>query len=337
MLALLGLYGILDPFKVLWPHANYYPVSDQFVMLNRDVVSFEVYRKNAPVHHYDSFILGNSRSIFYPWRDWAACIGSDRVLHFDASSESLLGIDLKLRYLDGRCAISNCLIVLDSAALGTVTNQAGHLFTKHYLLAGGNAAAFQWKFLRAFLDRHFLTAYFDMKLRHTYKPYMQDIFQTRVWDYDVDHNELSLDSTIEREIRTNPRAYYTSRTNVFYPRDGVVRYSPIVVGQRQLELLSDMRNILEKHRTNYRIVISPHYNQVSLAREDLAVLRQLFGADKVFDFSGVNEFTSHVENYYEDSHYRPEVARGILREIYQGSVVNLSAREESGRLTGSHQ
>lgn len=337
MIAILALYGILDPFKVLWPHSNYYPASDQFVMLNRDVVSFKVYRQNSPVRHYDSFILGNSRSIFYPWRDWAGYIGSDRVFHFDASSESLLGIDLKLRFLDRHCGISNCLIVLDAATLGMVTNQAGHLFAKHYRLVGGNAAAFQWTFFRAFLDRHFLTAYFDMKLRHTFKPYMHDIFQTRTWDYDVAHNELSLDSTIEMEIRTNAATYYEARTNIFYPRDGAERYSPKVIGDRQVELLADMRDLLHKQRTHYRIVISPLYDQIRLAPEDLAVLKKIFGDQNVFDFSGVNEFTRRVENYYEDSHYRPEVARGILREIYQRPAVSVTDRAEHGQLKPNPQ
>jgi hypothetical protein len=63
------------------------------------------------------------------------------------------------------------------------------------------------------------------------------------------------------------------------------------------------------------------YNQVSFAADDLAVIKTLFGSENVFDFSGINEMTSHVENYYEDSHYRPHVARAIMNEIYRSPVL----------------
>jgi hypothetical protein len=46
-------------------------------------------------------------------------------------------------------------------------------------------------------------------------------------------------------------------------------------------------------------------------------LSGIFGTERVFDFSGVNEFTTDFRNYYEESHYRPQVAREILKRIYE--------------------
>ena len=40
------------------------------------------------------------------------------------------------------------------------------------------------------------------------------------------------------------------------------------------------------------------------------------GAENVFDFSGVSEFTSDYRNYYDDSHYRPNVTREVLNVAY---------------------
>ena len=70
------------------------------------------------------------------------------------------------------------------------------------------------------------------------------------------------------------------------------------------------------NKTNYRIIISPLYNQIKLNNQDLDYLKQLFGKDNVFDFSGINKFTKDYNNYYESSHYRPHIAREIMQLIY---------------------
>ena len=321
LLAFITLYVILDPFRVVRQHDNYY-VGAGRVMLNRDFVSLQMFEKNFPRYRYDSFILGNSRSIFYEWNDWSKYIGSDKIFHFDASSESLLGIDLKLKYLDRRCAIDNCLIILDGSALGIVTNQDGHIFTKHYRLSGQNQMAFQMKFFKAFIDKHFLRAYLDLRWHHRFRPSMGEVLDPRVWDYDAAHNELSLHSTIEAEIERG--RYYQEKAGLFPLRDHVKRNAPAVIGSRQMQLLTEMREILGRQKSNYRVVISPLYDQVSLAPADAEALRKIFGADKVSDFSGVNELTSRSENYYESSHYRPVVSRAIMSKIYTENALRVS-------------
>src|SRR4051794_10986558 len=94
ILILTGIYIWLDPFKVLFRYENYYPLNDQFVTLNRDFVSTEVFRNKYSAYKYDSFIFGNSRSLFYEVAKWQPYIKSekDRMFHFDASGESLYGI-----------------------------------------------------------------------------------------------------------------------------------------------------------------------------------------------------------------------------------------------------
>jgi hypothetical protein len=322
LLLVLALYFVCDPFKVLWHHANYYPPNGQHVTLNRDFVSFECFNNNSLAYQYDSFILGNSRSIFYEWKEWSRHIHSERIFHFDASSESLLGIALKLRYLDSRSAISNCLIIIDAHTLATATNHPGHIFTKHYALSGENPFSFHWKFLKVFLQRNFLLAYCDFRVRGQFRPYMRDILEERRWDYDPAHNELSLHSTLEREIGDG--LYYARNARNFRSRDGREHVGAPVIGAVQRDMLQQIREILARHRSSYRLVISPLYDQVRLAPEDLRFLCATFGAQNVFDFSGVNELTSRIENYYEDSHYRPVVASLVMTEIYRNRDLSVT-------------
>jgi hypothetical protein len=89
-----------------------------------------------------------------------------------------------------------------------------------------------------------------------------------------------------------------------------------VIGPIQMQMLSNIRQLLMKHHTNYRIVINPLYNQVEMSPGDLKVLHGMFVQDNVYDFSGINKLTQSYTNYYETSHYRPHVAREIMNIIY---------------------
>jgi hypothetical protein len=50
---------------------------------------------------------------------------------------------------------------------------------------------------------------------------------------------------------------------------------------------------------------------------DLRYLTNLFGKENVYDFSGINEYTESIYNYYENSHYRPYVADEIMKKLYE--------------------
>ena len=78
-----------------------------------------------------------------------------------------------------------------------------------------------------------------------------------------------------------------------------------------------MRDVFRRKGTNCHVVVSPLYDQVRLNPSDLAALEDIFGAERVHDYSGVNAITADRHNYYEPYHYRPTVARHIMQEIYR--------------------
>ena len=135
---------------------------------------------------------------------------------------------------------------------------------------------------------------------------------------DVKTNELSYDK-YDEQIQTNPEAYYNSRRGLFYQRDAVSAESKCCIGLPQQEILKNMRSVLASFKTNYKIIVSPLYDQKRINSEDLRYLQQLFGAANVFDFSGKNHFTEPYTNYYETSHYRPVVCDSILSLVYHRS------------------
>ena len=92
-------YIILDPFKVIWPHNIYYIKGDGGI--NRDYVSTTTYIKQKNKYHYDSFIFGNSRSLFYKTEDWKKHLEPNSIcFHFSESGGSVIGLYSKLRLID---------------------------------------------------------------------------------------------------------------------------------------------------------------------------------------------------------------------------------------------
>ncbi|MEO5571603.1 MAG: hypothetical protein ABIT08_01885, partial [Bacteroidia bacterium] len=240
-----------------------------------------------------------------------------KIFHFDASAESLYGIHQKFLFLKKRnVPVKNCLIILDYALLSKTENQEGHIVRKHYLLTGESKFDFQFLFFKAYLDRNFLRAYYDLKITHHFKPYMQKVMLRKTFDYEPVTNELQLKS--DEAAIGNGTFYNKKKINTFARKDTLTtKISPPVIDSMQWSFLNDIKSILVEDAADYKIIISPLYHQKYLNPADVKKLKDIFGPENVFDFSGKNKFTDDYRNYYDIIHYRPTVTRGILKMIYQ--------------------
>ena len=144
----------------------------------------------------------------------------------------------------------------------------------------------------------------------------KNLLDNRKRNYSDITNELKFD-LFEEEIRQN-KFYTEEKIKLFQKRDSVQKFSPVAIKENQKVLLTNIRSVFRNHQTNYKIVISPLYNQLKLNPADLKYMKELFGENNVYDFSGINKITEDYRNYYEPSHYRPDVANEIMKEIYSG-------------------
>jgi hypothetical protein len=320
LMALLGSYLYFDPFKVLRKYDSYYESGKpSYITLNRGYVSVETFLHNYTKYKYDSVIFGNSRSIFYPVADWKKYINAKECFHFDASDESLYGIYKKFEFLHkNKVSLKNALIIMDPQLLSKADDEDDYLFKQPPLLTSESYLSFQSRFLKTYLNGNFFIPLLDFKLTGKLRPYMIKGFllDDRPLTYDVVTNELSLDY-FENMINKNKDDYYVPRRGLFYKRDAVQKYSDAVIGAEQIKQLQYIKDRLDAGKTNYRIVISPLYDQQKINSKDRLVLSRIFGADNVFDFSGINDLTGTIYNYYDPSHYRPHVCKWILSHIYK--------------------
>lgn len=316
---LVVLYLCLDPFKVVWNYEVFYPEHVAGgISLNPGYVGTQNYICRQPRQQYDSFILGNSRSIYYPISVWQRILPNGcRCYHYDAASESLMGIWQKLRLIErsnGR--IDNVLMVVDADLLQKTDCNHWHLCETAPALAGyTNLVNFHWYNFKTFINPKFFMAYMDYRLFHKLRPYMLDehMLTEDMFVYDPETNECDF-LPMERKIESG--TYYTEeRVKVFENKQFPDSISPVVIKESQGEILDSICSVLKRKHTNVHVVISPLYNQIKLNPADKAELCRRFGEGHVHDHSGPNKWNADYHNYFEASHYRTHVCKAILEAI----------------------
>jgi hypothetical protein len=103
---------------------------------------------------------------------------------------------------------------------------------------------------------------------------------------------------------------------MFYERQAEKTDSVARIKEEHLFMLKEIKRILVKNKTNYKVIISPLYEQTKLNKHDINILTSIFGLN-LYDYSGKNNFTENKLNYYETSHYIPSVGDSILQMIYK--------------------
>lgn len=328
-IVILILYISLDPFMVLRDYDVVFdPKAKGWIGINKDFLSTRIYEKNYKKQNYDSFIFGNSRSIFYEIKDWKTHIDSNsNCFHFDGSGEPLYALHKKLVYLDSKnIKIKNCLLVLDYEILMQDKPKTGHLFMISPQLESVGKNVFERFYqhtifhlanFKGFLSPLFLYTYLDFKMSNRVKPYMVKNFflNEKPFTYDSIHNEQTL--PILEKMIADGTFYTPEKMNDFPKRNAIQKYYPIAIKENQIKMLKEIKSIFKKNNTNYKIIISPNYDQEIFNPRDLNKLNELFGTENVFDFSGKNKFTADYHDYYEAWHYRPHIAREVMNIVYK--------------------
>ena len=310
--ALLASYFALDPFHVLY----HYPKFDKPLLAipNRDYISTQMYLNTYEKRPYQSFIVGNSRTLAFSIRDWVPYIQDTLAFHYDASGESLYGVWKKLQFVEQHHSpLKNVLLICDAELLAKTDDSPSHLFRKDPRITGEHPLPFQFTFLKAYSSNLFFYHFIMLRTTGHFTSGMAGMLESRRVYFDPVTNDLSLPD-INKEIRKDSVGFFTRNAALKTARKPST--GTAVIGPAQLRQLVAIRNIFTRHRTNYRIVISPLFNQTQINPADIAQLQRVFAADRIHDYSGVNAFTANLSNYYEDSHYRPLVGNAILRQIY---------------------
>lgn len=319
LLSVVAIYVLYDPFKVLWPYdfGNYYDQGAP-VELNRDYVSLQIFLKNNPEQKYDSFILGSSRSFPLHVDTWKRLIPGMHPFHYPAASENLYGILLKLRYLNANKIPLKHVIIEISAPLLRGSARTTYSHSLPHLLTGESWLEFQYRFFQSYFRAWFFLKYsvFVLTGGHV-NPASEEALSARPGRVRIDPttNDYFFEAN-ERELAKNEDAYYESRSRLFQRETG--KCFGQVIGPVEKQYLEEIRDIFRKNATDYRIWLPPTYDQLCINPGDIALLGEIFGLDKVFNFAGGNEWTENMRNFYDQTHVRPLIGDKMIEEMYRG-------------------
>lgn len=322
---LAGLFVVTDPFKVLRPFSLSY-----FNSTNRDYLSSELYILNNPEQQYDSFIFGSSRGGGINTYHWAKYLpeGSKPFL-FQGWSETLTGIEQKISFIDEHSyGLKNAIILLDipgSFAKNQLPTEA--LAIKDPDISGQP----RWKHrMILFYDFIQKPSQWIRSVRECFDSSPPDIsFDVITNDWNANNRSLDLSYPPEKDSLKNmssmARAAFLKEIQDKTDSD-LVESKPLIRG-RFIEQLQHIKTIFDKNGTDYRILITPGYcyTSPSISSKDLFLLKQMFGNDKVFNFSGKNYLSSDYNNFSDSGHFGLYVGWYMIEECYRGSNADMES------------
>jgi hypothetical protein len=316
ILIIIGLN--LDLLKVFKSYDNYYEANN-FITLNRTLVSTKVLLKHKKKANYNAFIFGSSRSQAFKAEQWKNYLPENaNAFHYDGISEDIYGIYKKLEFLDSQhFKINHALLIIDRSTLVGTKKRDAHLQINPIEFNDVSPLKFYWVNFKAALDPKFLLSYIDYSVFNKHRSYMKTkirhykypdsftpIYNDTYYAYD---KLIAEDSLGYYELMHKKRFFRKRPTTVFEDND---------VSNEEIRLLKAIDTIFKKHNTSYKIVVSPMYNQIPMEHKQIELLNTIFNKDAIYDFSGINKLTIPISNYYEYSHFRPVVANKILDSIY---------------------
>lgn len=306
-------YLITDPFKIIRTYEAY---PDNFAKsLNRDRISTQIFLNNNQQFNYKSFIFGSSRSSVFYAREWGKHINDTNPYHFDASCETISGVATKLKYIEEKGnKIENVLFVFDRSLFNYEQDTLGSVFVQDYRVSGLDWWKYHTIFVNTYFSKGFFIAFYDNLITGNFRNYMRQFLEFRKINYTPVVNDFIFTSYIE-QIKKDSVGYY-NQPDFFYTRSKEKNLPLPAIKAYQLKYLAMIKKSLKKNNTKFKIVLGPTYDQHYFNQQDLQTLIKYFGKENIYDFSGINEYTENIANYYEIYHYKPSVANDIMNKIY---------------------
>ena len=309
---LAGIYFYDDPFKVLREYKKY---DNDPIFLNEDYIGWKTYKNYRDSLHFDSFILGNSCTMAFLTSDWEKYLNGEKAIRLYGTAQRLAAVHRKVMALDKQQdKIANVLLIVDPTLLREHQLSSGYMHLLPPEISGMNKFKFQSQFAQEFFNPKFMIPYMDYRICHHYRPYMRGIVNPDKNIRNTVTNDLW--NPREEEIAELGDYYWEKYKKRFRPRSGQDQTYPPVLMKPQIKLLSEMAEVFQTHHTNCKIIISPEYKQIRMNPADVEQLKNIFGSENVYDFSGINQYTNDIRNYYDGAHYRPCLGRQLLYSIY---------------------
>lgn len=313
-LLLLGIYIITDPYRTV----GKFDPSD-IDETNREYFSTELFLRNNPTMQYNAFVFCSSKGggiNTYLWRELIN--DSIRPFVFQAWADDIVGMCEKLDFLDKNGShVDYALILLDLPSSFTKNPHDQVINLRHYLLDGGNRFTYNTNYFVKFAQKpsQWMKAVKNkvsgVKLIHEYDTIWGDRFASNkdCWRELPPQDSLCYCTELTRQ---------TFLREVTYQKESDIVYGEPSINGENIEILQHMKDVLDRQRTKYKILICPQYvfKNPMANLDDVKILGNIFGAENVYNYSVDCAYTRDYNYLSDPSHFGVRLGSLILQEMY---------------------
>ena len=271
LLLIVVIYILTDPFKTLRPFSLNY-----FDETNRDYLSTELYLRNNPKYHYNSFIFGSSRACgmnSYKWKQYLP-LGTRQYV-FQGWGETITGILQKIKYIDSHNdSIKNAIVLIDIPGSFVKKQLPTEVLSiKDYKFSGQSRFVYQSLLFKGFVKPSKIIQSISTAL-HPNVPYINFDTISNDWKKENLNNccivpDIDSLSGLSNERKERYIKQYALRDDA-----GV---SEELIDDNIHKILSEIKSVFDKQKTDYYIVVSPSYYKAGpeINPNDLKMLQSL--------------------------------------------------------------
>lgn len=274
--------------------------------------------------HYNSFIFGSSRTVSLYACYLNKIIPNSSFFHYGNWGESIGGIESKLELLDTLgYEIDNVIIYLDSDF--TFIGDGECKEDEHYLVTKKKKFEYLISHFKSYY-KHFsidkLKILLGLKISGEGFPNWDSDLITNDSKHNCEDPRILLNYSINIDGPTlRNRIDSLAKTGFFYKRSLVQEYTENQISKSEKEILLKIQKNLDKHSTDYYIIITPLYDQQKFSLADSQILKDIFG-EKVYDFSGINSITNNLYNYPDRNHFQDYISKIMIDSIFSKQTIN---------------
>ena len=311
------LYLVFDPMRVLRWHDDMMPGG---VVSNKGNITALQYLHNRDSIRYDSFVVGSSLSINFLIDDWLRFLPDGAAAyHFDSSAMDLEQLELSLKFLAENAGVRNLMIVWDTKwdvgpSVFPAPRRALPFVTAPVIAPDGfQAAVSHWSLFSGWYSRAYLNGWVCELVGarpkgHTIYPKYQGIH------YDPITNEETAPA------KNDSLAALSDSFMLAHPRLAGLKVpclpmAPALTPSAK-QTLARIAGVLGRMGADYRFVVVPNRKSMIPAAADDAFLRDLFGERYVLCQPALGYLTLNPYHYFDDYHFRPEMACKIMEYVH---------------------
>lgn len=315
LIILVGIYLWTDPFRCIHP----FDIND-IDGVNREYLSTELFLRNNPNYHYNSFIFSSSRGMSlntYQWKEYLP-EGAQPFL-FQAWSETITGVEQKIEYLKQQdIPMYNALILLDIPGSFDKNQLPMDAMTiKHYVFTGDSKFTYNVKQYANFIQSPSLwLRYINKAIRNEKIAFISDTITNDFYETNcMDYVEPPLQDSLNFCSELTKRTFIEKVEHLTNPT--VIESDQLITPAFEKQL-QHIRRMLDKNGASYHIIITPVYcyTNPAINSEDLKMLQAIFGVERVHNYMGENEWTKDYNNFADPNHFGKRVGYMIIEDIY---------------------